>query len=306
MLYNTVVFLLTNKCYLECEHCSVECSPKNDAVLDDDLINQVISDLASNPKITTIAISGGEAFMYPDKVYKIVKAVNQIGKLPAIYTNGFWCTNYEKTYKRLRELKQIGLKLLLTSIDTYHQKLIPIGNIKYLLDVCNKLDIPTKMHISTTYSTLAKNDEIISSLGLSKLSVSITTSPVLPIGRALKHIKKEDFISTKEISQLRCTYDGMCNIDWNGDVRWCCAMHHKNMIIGNVRNENINSILNNVRNSRIFMCMITKGIPYLANIIKKNNIISLDEHYVDGCDFCNRVFENEDVIEQLEKVLKVV
>ena len=76
------------------------------------------------------------------------------------------------------------------------------------------------------------------------------------------------------------------------------------MIIGNVRNENINSILNNVRNSRIFMCMITKGIPYLANIIKKNNIISLDEHYVDGCDFCNRVFENEDVIEQLEKVLK--
>ena len=304
MIYNTVVFLLTNKCNLECKHCSVECSPKNSAILDDSVISQVISDLSSNPKITTIAISGGEVFMYPDKVFKIIKAINQAGKRPSIYTNGFWCSDYEKTYKVLADLKKNGLKLLLTSIDTYHQEGIPIDNIKNLLDVCNKLNILTKVHVSTTYPTLSKDDEIVSSLGLSKLSVSITTSPVIPVGRASEKIKKEEVISAKEISQLRCAHDGSCIVDWDGDVFLCCSLHNKNMVIGNVKNGSINSILNNFRRNRIFMCMNTKGIPHLANIIERHNIIPLNKNYVDGCDLCNRIFENRDVMEQLETILR--
>lgn len=180
---------------------------------------------------------------------------------------------------------------------------IPISNIKNLMDVCHKLEIPVKLHVSTTYSNLSENDNIVTSLGISKLSVSITTSPVLPIGRAPKQIMKNDFISKKEISQLRCAYDGMCNIDWDGNVFWCCAMHNKYMVIGNIRTDNINSILNNFRKNKIFMCILSKGFPYLANIIEKNKIIPLKEYYVDGCDFCNSIFENISVIKQLEKIL---
>ncbi|MCR2049035.1 radical SAM protein [Acetatifactor muris] len=303
MIYNIVTFLLTNKCNLQCPHCCIECSPQNNVVLDDKLVNQVISDLALNAKVDTIGISGGEAFLYPDKVLQMVQAINRAGKMPSVYTNGFWCGDYSEAYGMLYDLKDNGLRLLLTSVDEYHQKNIPIDNIKYLLNAANELGIPVKIHVSTTYSGMAENDRLISSLGLSKISASITTSAVYSVGRAADCIVKKDFISIKNLSQLKCSYDGMCSIDWNGDVHWCCTFCNKNMVLGNIQNENINVILNKFRKNKVFMCILTKGFAYLVEIIERNKIMSLNKYYVNGCELCNNIFENEDALEQLNRIL---
>lgn len=303
VIYNVVVLLLTNRCNLQCAHCCLECSPQNNAELDDKLIERLIHDLAFNPKIEIIGISGGEAFLYPEKVKRTIYLINQAGKKASVYTNGFWCNNFVDTYNKLRELKEQGLSIVLTSVDTYHQEIIASSNIKNLLDACNELDISTKIHTSATYSNLEDNDKILSSLGKSKLRANIVTSAVFPVGRAARSIKKEDIIVIQNLERLRCTYDGLCSVDWNGNVLWCCSLHNKNMIIGNVKDENINDILNNIRKNKVFMCILTKGIPYLASIIEKWKLGQLNKSYVNGCELCNSIFENSELLKKLEEII---
>ncbi len=303
MIYNAITLLLTNKCNMKCPHCCIECSPENDSVLNDELLEKVILDLKENTKINMISISGGEAFLYLDKVKRAICLIKQVGKSSAVYTNGFWCTEYAETYDTMLELKNCGLTMLLTSIDSYHQQSISIENIKNLLNVCNELDIPVKLHVSTTFSNSSHNDELISKLGLSKLSASITQSAVFPVGRAAKNIPKEDIISSQKISHLKCRYDGMSSIDWNGNVFWCCSIHNENMIIGNISQRNINSILSDFRKNKPFMCLLTKGLPYLANTAEKAGLITLNERYADSCELCNSIFEDNVILDKLEYIL---
>lgn len=303
MIYNTIIFLLTNRCNLNCAHCCVSCSPQNNAVLEDNLINKVMDDIAVNEKINRIGISGGEAFLYPEKVSRIIEASTKSKKSVYVYTNGFWCGSYEKTLHVLDRLKKKGLSTVLTSVDTFHQKYIPIGNVKNLLDACYALNIYVKVHVSDTYSNSSENDELIHLLGLSKLNASITSSPVFVSGNALKNIPKEDIISNQELSKLRCNYDGMCSIDWDGNVSCCCSIHSHGMVIGNIKNNSINKILNEVRKNKIFMCILKHGIPYLADIIRANKLMRIDDAYTNGCELCATIFENEKLISQLENIL---
>lgn len=303
MIYNTVIFLLTNRCNLNCTHCCLSCSSQNCAVLEDSLIEKTMDEIALNKKITRIGISGGEAFLYPEKVSRIIEASTKSGKSSYAYTNGFWCDSYEKTFRILDELKKKGLSTILTSVDTFHQKYIPINNIINLLNVCNELNIFVKVHVSDTYSNSSKNDELIHLLGLSKLNASITSSPVFISGNALKNIPKEDIISNQKLPKLRCNYDGMCSIDWEGNVNCCCSIHSHRMVIDNIKKNSINQILNEIRKNKVFMCILQKGIPYLSNIIRENELMNIADSYTNGCELCAQIFENERVMSYLEKIL---
>lgn len=51
------------------------------------------------------------------------------------------------------------------------------------------------------------------------------------------------------------------------------------------------------------MCILTKGLPYLASIIDEHGLISLKKTYADGCEFCNSIFQNDSLLAKLEKIL---
>lgn len=303
MIFNSVSLLITNRCTMQCPHCCLECHPENRGLLSNELIEKIVLDLKENPKIEMIGISGGEAFLYLEKVKFAICMIKKAGKASAIYTNAFWCNDYETTYTIIEGLKKDGLTLILTSVDSYHQEQIHINNVKNLLNVCQELDIRVKIHVSTTYSNAAINDSLLTQLQLSKLSASITQSAVFPVGRASKEILKEDIISIEKRKNVKCTYDGMCSIDWDGNVFWCCSIHNKNMIIGNVLQKGINSILNDFRKNKVFMCMHTKGLSYLANKVEQLQLLEIRDSYASSCELCNEIYRNNELLRKLNENL---
>ena len=300
MIYETITFMITNKCNMSCPHCCLNCCPENNIVLENSLLRETIGRLALNPRIKTVAVSGGEPFLFPEKVEEMVKWIRNAGKKAAVYTNGFWCNEYDATYNTLKVLKTDGLSLLLTSVDSYHQMGVSIDNIKNLLGVCLELEIPTKVHVSTTHKNIHKDDEILKSLGTAKLNASVTTSAVYRAGRANERITESEIITNQSTEYFHCKYDGMCAVDWNGDVFWCCSIRNDNMIIGNIKKENINTILNRVMKKKLFLKLITDA-PYVLEKIKERNMLNLEEKYADYCELCDKIFSNKELVLELEK-----
>lgn len=46
-----------------------------------------------------------------------------------------------------------------------------------------------------------------------------------------------------------------------------------------------------------------KGICSIAEVVKENNLMTLDETYIDGCQLCKDIFSKEHVTEELKKLL---
>lgn len=303
-LFHTVTFGLTNQCNANCDFCIVECNSGNKIELEETVIIRAVEELSNIRNIGTIAFTGGEAFLNYEKLKRLVQAVNRVGKCSAVYTNGFWCTDLDITKNRLRELKQMGLTRVLTSVDFEHQKFISVENIRRLLDTCRELDITISVHCVTRRSTLKKTWHILEELADSLIGVSVTTSSVMLIGKAQQSVQKEDIFAKVNISNIHCSSDQMAYVDPKGDVYPCCMGNTPDDLrLGNIYDENVIDCLNRARDNVFFKAIMKNGMQWIMRLAEENRLLNHNDSYGSECEVCVKLLG---VLENKNKILELI
>lgn len=115
-----VHFLLTYRCDLECDHCFVWGSPKAKGVFTLKQIRNILAEAKKLGTVDSIAIEGGEPFLYYPIMIKTAEAASKLGFRVEILSNCYWATNPEDAQEWLLPIAKAKNTRLGVSSDFYH------------------------------------------------------------------------------------------------------------------------------------------------------------------------------------------
>lgn len=134
-LWRSVGLLLTYKCNAACEFCYYNCSPENSGLMPvETALNawKSLKNLAG--PAARIHITGGEPFLYWDRLQEILEQAKQqkLVKVDLIETNGFWAKSEKIVLQHLGRLDELGMRRLKISTDPFHQEYVDIEPVRRL------------------------------------------------------------------------------------------------------------------------------------------------------------------------------
>lgn len=302
MLFNTVGIFLTNKCTAACKMCCYECSPANTQKVDSKLVFDVIEQAGQIPYIKEIVFSGGEPFLNYDELYSYIISASSKGLFISCYTNAFWCTSLNYTEERLKDLKMKGLKIIRTSYDYYHSQYIPYEYMKNLLLAAKHVGLKCTLSVGMDKKTLEELPNIFKRLSLSFLDIDVIFYPFMRVGNAVNNLKNEDIIRNIDIDGLRCKFDRILAIMYDGTAYPCCGpCMIPSLSIGNIKEQSLSELTKKYKDNLFFSKILTKGVRGIANDIRERQLFEIADYYVDACDFCRDIFDDNYKTSILEK-----
>lgn len=104
-----ILLEITTRCNQQCKHCFAPSDLRRD--IDITLLSAVFSDIADDPAVEQVWLSGGEPLLHP-QVVDICRLVSKAGKSPSISTNGDLLTT-----ALAKELSRAGVAFFHISLD---------------------------------------------------------------------------------------------------------------------------------------------------------------------------------------------
>lgn len=305
-IYETLGFTLHRKCNAACSICCFESGPNCMEKLDVKRIKEYINESKDIPDIKSIAFTGGEAFLEYETLVELIKQSHLAGKEVSIATNGFWANDYSETYKKLEYLKKCGLSFLSLSYDNYHSKFVDAQNIRNILSVCTKLDIPTSLAIVKLKNENVGN--IIDELGDYIYTAAIKVGPCLPVGRAKKTFSKDEYVYSIDTCTARCAYGANMVVNYDGTIYPCCSQVIVNtgLGIGNFKDLSLREAISKLKNNALLYFLRNRDMTFFAEYAKKNLKIDVPDKIVNPCELCQLLFEPKNIHKYEEFVMNSI
>ncbi|MGD2095042.1 MAG: radical SAM protein [Phycisphaerales bacterium] len=141
-LWRSAGLLLTYKCNCVCEFCYYNCNPEKEGLMPADMVIEIwqsLKILAGDS--AKIHLTGGEPFLYWDHLEEILKqaAIQKLGRLDLIETNGFWATSEKVIRQRLKRLDELGMERFKVSTDPFHQEYVDIEPVRNLARIATEI-----------------------------------------------------------------------------------------------------------------------------------------------------------------------
>jgi MoaA/NifB/PqqE/SkfB family radical SAM enzyme len=149
-LWRSAGMLLTYRCNAACEFCYYNCSPEKGGLM------PVETCIAAWRSLKTLAgdearihLTGGEPFLYWDRLVEILKEAGKqnLGPADMVETNGFWATNDALAKDRLTTLIELGVRRLKISVDPFHQEYVDIEPVRRLARVARDVFGPDRVQV---------------------------------------------------------------------------------------------------------------------------------------------------------------
>ena len=113
--------MYSHTCNIECRHCGILSSPKNQNRMSLDFAERCIREAAAlAPLISTIVFTGGEPFLFLVELESMLSLCTELGLSTRVVTNGFWARNASQGKAILHRLRLAGLDTINFSGDKYH------------------------------------------------------------------------------------------------------------------------------------------------------------------------------------------
>lgn len=266
-----------------------------------DYAKKYIEQIIDIPSIEWISFTGGEPFLLPSVLHKIIKFSAGNGLKTECVTNGSWATNYEETERRLNVLKNNGLNVLNISVDDFHQEFIPFSKVQNCFEASKKIGLKTIIMSTAKRTSKLRLKEIVSRLGSDsikiigeddpqeKFSSLAVETPFIPIGRGANIPQKEWLIGGAPI-------EGPCRlllkdigIDPTGELLACCsaASFQENGRLGNIGETDIRKLLDIASRKPLFKTIGQEGLVGLADKID----LQWKNRFVSRCHLCYEVLQ---------------
>jgi MoaA/NifB/PqqE/SkfB family radical SAM enzyme len=174
-----LMLLVTKNCPADCSICYLDADMKQTETMNLEEIKSYIR-VAGAYGCSHLVLTGGEPFLFKEKMLEATRYGKNLGFFVDIRTNGFWARNYVKTLGLLAIFQKAGLDRLGISFDKFHNK-IPKTFTKNALRACKELGISIYIDCVDKH---AKKDSTASKLNVD-LSQIRSCIPPVRLGRAL-------------------------------------------------------------------------------------------------------------------------
>jgi hypothetical protein len=118
-----VLLYLTDRCPVECAHCSVS-ALRDRPRPDEALVGRLVDQLCDMPAIRMVGISGGEPFAERHLLHSAVGKLAGAGKELVLYTSGFWGRDDGTAAPWILDVLRLASCVVL-STDGYHAARVP-------------------------------------------------------------------------------------------------------------------------------------------------------------------------------------
>lgn len=115
--------LLTYRCNASCRHCFLRSRPDLEGTMSEGAVDKYLDD-ADEMGLKYFFVEGGEVFLYPDLLRRVVKKISGRGYWVGALTNGFFGTSPQKARRMIAPLAEAGLASLDVSTDAFHGEFI--------------------------------------------------------------------------------------------------------------------------------------------------------------------------------------
>lgn len=305
--YNSLVLETTSQCTSKCKICYQSSGPKGSdrfgkVALSENTLRALLCDALSIPTLErSLHIAGGEAFIHFERCIALFSHARRLGYTAiSATTNAFWARKRSEAYRRCEILRRSGLLAMEISWDAWHAEFVSPQTIANCIDACADMGISTFLRVLTT-KTRSSADALrmIKSDSLEKVD-SISSTPVLPVGRAQECIDMSDIFFCDSLDD-RCY--GVLNLTVNavGNVFPCCAGldQTNSLVFGNVTTHSITEIEQRMQQSTLLRILAFGGAKALVRILRREGIKIDIDGFSSICHLCSTIFAHQAFVDVL-------
>jgi hypothetical protein len=245
-----------------------------------------------------VGLSGGEAFLFFDRLCALVSYITGKGGLVSVNTNGFWGLSLARAKVKVQRLKDVGLKQLVVSMDQFHEEYIPIQRPLNVVRACTELHLEVLVQFVATHKTKRLAD-LLKEHRDDLAGVNCREIACHPVGRAEDRIDPVDLITQPGIPAGRCPAS-VLSFSADGRAIPCCnaAGHLKPLELGTV-NDRLDDIQEKFQSDPVLTLMRWKGPKALRDAALDVGFKDPGHGYIDQCHLCYELFKQPDVAAKL-------
>jgi len=305
-LIKSLSILLTDKCNLHCGHCIVNAHPRGTQVFDEQYLDNIISGM-NFFGLYEVGISGGEPLLKLNLLQRVCSKL-QTSKIKSIIaTNAFWAKSPAAAYKVLFHLFKYDVTKIILSVDSYHQKQVPLDNIIYAVNAIIEHGRDYEVHISV----LDYHSEYYYINELRKNSIqNVFLNPIEEAGRA-NLLDFQQYEKNLDFKLFECLKVENPAILLNGKIVACCDLlvapeyepvAESPLCLGDLRLDSVTNIIFKASNNKCLRSLRLFGPDGIWNKLQLSSSYfkSLVKPF-EGCKLCYWLFGEP---ERASKVLK--
>ena len=264
----------THKCTAACENCCIGCNPNIKEIIDyNTMISHIDNSFAAFPKIKVVVFTGGECTLLGEDLVNVIKYVTDKYKtVTRIVTNAHWATSYETAYKRLKELKDVGLTELNFSTGDDHQKFVKVEKIITAAKAACDLGFMTVLinieaATDRNYtSERLKNDETLADL-INEKKVMCSSGAWMPFKKYYENIASKNFLPEQNFERCTEIFKSI-TINPYSQMLACCGLtveYNKFLKLGDISDPSISikELYYNQFNDLYKIWLYTHGPAYI-------------------------------------------
>jgi len=188
------------------------------------LIKKVLDEAYWIATIEVAVFTGGEPTLYPEILKFGIRYAWERGFITRLVTNGWWAPTYEKALQYLRELKELGLREINVSYDSFHKPFLAkyggLNNILNVVKAANELGMPIVIGVTKIREDDETIRELQAALEEQKLNAIIFDDFIAPVSRA-RDLGRPP---SKIVWGFGCDDAGKTlSINPDGRVAFCCG-----------------------------------------------------------------------------------
>lgn len=297
--------LLWNTCNAKCTHCAVNSGPEEKPFMSDEDIFSIVDAAFYDCSAPSIGLSGGEAFVYFDRLCNIVKYATDKGARVAVNTNSYWAKNREVAIEKLSRLKSLGLSKVVVSTDDFHKTYIEQDRVINAVHACLEIHLEVEIQFVAT-KTSSRLYDFLSKYGDELVNISVREIPLHPVGRASLHFDQEVLFLKDRIPKGLCP-SAIPSISEKGHVIPCCntAGHLESLKMGDI-SECLPTIFERFKSDPLMYVLRTKGPSALLETAKNNGYKNNYSGYLDQCHLCHELFKDKEISRALRSKSKEI
>ena len=287
--------LLTSRCNITCRHCCNDSHPQRTDVRPFHEIARIISMARDVPSIKEVGISGGEPFLFPALLLRVVQAAAAEGLTSSVTTNGFWGRAPKRNASLLCTLRDAGLRAVHISTSVFHQEFIDTRTVGGAAE--SALDAGLAVTINVVSTTSLDPSALRETFGDLATRVGFVVMPCLPAGRGATLVRAAEFPLEFASPPGNChAHFKKLAVDGQGDVYPCCSPggFTPPLRMGNVHDSSLRSILDASTRSQLLAILEDVGPHFFLPFLRASTQGRwLPARFSDQCHLCHVMLSSD-------------
>jgi hypothetical protein len=177
----SLLLFLTDRCPVECAHCSVESLRNSPSISDYEKFRSLMADIASISDLRMVGISGGEPFAERKGLQMAVEMLREANLNIVLYTSGYWAKKGTPAWVE-EILAQVGTVFI--SPDAYHTARLGFDTLVRAMHAVVDSGASVILQLVQDANSESYIQDLLTQLEPGQPRPEINLVPLLPYGRS--------------------------------------------------------------------------------------------------------------------------